>query len=103
MWMIGTGIHLELLDHLASQAILWEHAPNSLFNESLRMIPANLLQRLGTETTGITRVAEVDLLCLLVTRHIDLVCVDNDDEITAVHVRSICRLALPTENLCDLR
>jgi len=60
-------------------------------------------QGYSCQTPGVTRVSIVALLIHLPARHTDLVCIDYDDEITAVQVGGVNRLVLPPEDRCDSR
>src|SRR5438132_9490475 len=101
--MLRARVDLELGDLLPGEPVLRKHA---LYGgpEHLRRTPAELLaERAAAEAAGIARMAVVPLLVELVARDVDLLCVDDDDEVTGVHVRRVLRLALAAQRVGDTR
>jgi hypothetical protein len=97
--MLGAGIDLQLRDLPTSEPVLREHSLDGLAQDFLGPPLELLAQRAATEPAGIARVPVVDLLVELVARDLDLLRVDDDDEVAAVDVGRVGRLALAAEGV----
>src|SRR5690606_41991408 len=84
MRMLGPGVDLQLLDHLAAETVLREHAAHGALDDRLGATPAETLEGLGLDAAGEAGMAVVDLGAALVGGHRDLLGVDHDDEIAGV-------------------
>src|SRR4051794_6230694 len=102
MRMGGTGVDLELLELLAAQRALGQHAADGSAHRFLRarveQVPVGLL----ADAAGIAGVAIEDGLLRLVGRHDDLGRVDDDHEVAGIDVGSEDRLVLPPQHAGDL-
>ena len=97
--MVGTGIDLELPDHLATKFVLGKHAPDGTLDDRFWTTLKERLEGLGLDTPRVTGVAVLDLGLALVRRDVKVLGVDDDNEITTDDVRSVGRLVLATQNL----
>src|SRR5690606_30469461 len=95
--VLGTGVDLQLLRHLPAEGVLRKHAPDRLLHHSVGALLHELFVGDRAETAWVTGVTVRPLLGELVTRQRDLVGVDDDDEVTRVHVRGVDRLVLTAE------
>src|SRR5680860_1265870 len=84
--VVRAGVHLQLRDLLTTEAILGEHAPDGLLDGGAGVLVEHLAERGRGETAGVTRVAVGQLGHPLVARDGNLLRVDDDDEVTTVHV-----------------
>src|SRR2546426_215423 len=100
VWMCGSGVHLEhLLHFLARQRGLRQHPPHRLLDHALRMLGEQDLERREPLVPHVARVAEVALLLHLAPRELNLLGVDDDDAVTAIHVRRERGLVLAPQDL----
>src|SRR5207245_8080102 len=98
--MRGPGVHLEhLLHFLTRQSGLRQHPPHRLLDHALRMLGEQDLERREPLVPHVARVAEVALLLHLAPRELNLLGVDDDDAVTAIHVRRERGLVLATQDL----
>ena len=96
---------IDVIEELTAQLVLGKHTLNNFLYQSLSAIGAcqHLCGRSLALTTGIAGVTYIDLVGHLCACKLNLLGVDNDNIITAIDVRSVARLVLTTQNLCDLR
>ena len=102
MLMIGTCIHLQLLEHGATQWVLGEHALHCGLNDPLRMRLAQLAKSNRLHVTDVARMLVIDLVFFLITGHADFLRIDDDDVVTGIHVWRIFRLVLAAQTRCNL-
>lgn len=89
MRMLSTGVYLELGHDGIAKAIVWHHAFDGAVNKKFWAALTDFLNGLDLLVTDeATSLAGVNLLLLFLTSHANLVCVDDDDEITSINVRS---------------
>src|SRR5215207_6219076 len=100
--VLRTGVHLQLGEQLPAETVLRQHAPDSLLDGLARVLLEDLADRRGRQTTRVARVAVRQLVGPLVAGQGDLGGVDDDDEVTAVHVRRERRLVLAAQQGGDL-
>jgi len=103
MGMLGTCIDLQILEDSIAEAVLGQHAANSVLNDECRLLRKEVRRSSEALTSRETGVARVDLVGQLVARELHLVRIDYDDEITAISVRSVAGLVLASEDLSHLR
>lgn len=101
--MFGAGVHLQLFEHLAAEAVLREHAFYGVLDNESRLLDSDVLRRDNGDATRVTRVAEVLLVGFLGAGETGFVGVHNDNEITRVDVWRIRGLMLAAKNGGDLR
>ena len=95
--VLGAGVDLELLDQLAAQPVLGEHAPDGQLDGASRVTVEQLAVADGPEATGASRVRVRELVGPLVPGERDLLRVDDDHEVAAVHVRCERRFVLAAQ------
>ena len=86
MRMGRAGVHLELLQHLAAETVLRQHAADGTTNAFGGLGAQQIAVGLRPDATGVTRVVVDEHLVALVRREDDLVGVDHDDVIAGVDV-----------------
>jgi len=96
--MLGTCVDLELGCHLATQAIVRQHAGDRLAHGLGWLLVQEITVGTGLETARVARVAVDHLVGELVARQHDLVSVDNDDVIASICVRSEDGLVLAPQD-----
>src|SRR6188472_294653 len=100
--MHGAGVDLQLRDLPAREAIAGKHALDRLAQHFGRPPLELLAQRSRPEPAGVAGMAVVQLLVELLTRHRDLLRVDDDHEVARVDVRRVDGLVLAPEGVGDL-
>src|SRR5690625_715968 len=101
--VVRAGVDLELLQLLAAEGVLREHAADRLLDGALGEALEQLRVADGLEPARVPGVAVGDLVLALAPGQGDLRGVDDDDIVTTVDVRGEARLVLPTEQGGDLR
>src|SRR5204862_795016 len=101
--VLGAGVDLQFAQLRAREAVAREHAFDRLAQHLRRPALELGTQRPAAETARIAGVAVVHLGVELVSGHVDLLRVHDDDEIACVDVRRVLRLGLATERVRDLR
>ena len=110
MRMLAAVVDVHILEQLGAQAVLGKHTLDSLKEQRVHarldvLVVRFLHQLLGRGealATGITRVADILLLSPLLAGHDDLVGVDDNNIVTAIHVRREIRFVLSAQDLRDL-
>ena len=98
MRVLGACIDMQIADELVTKTGLGEHSfdgPPHQFGGSLRK---DLLGSRETLATRITGVANVNTIVHLVTLEGNLLSVDDDDVVTAIHVRGVARFGLAAKD-----
>src|SRR5215217_3354043 len=99
--MLGAGVHLQLRELLAGEAVAGKH-PFHRSPDDFGRPPVELLgQRPAAKPARITGVAVVDLRLALVPGDGDLLRVYDDDEVTGVDVMGELGLALAAQGVSD--
>ena len=102
--VLATLVDLEIAHELALQWAALQHALDRLLQHALGEFALHdLARRLLFDTAGVTGVAVVDLVCVLVARENNLLGVDDDDVVAAVDVRGVDGLVLALEASGDQR
>lgn len=101
--MLTPGVYLEAYRLCAALARVGHHAEDSLLNDPFGMGLAEFGRSGYNLIANIAGVAGVDLGAFLVAGKDDFVRIDDDDIITAVHVRGEDSLVLSTQQVscCD--
>src|SRR5262245_22627561 len=92
----------QLPQHAATERSLREHAAHRELDDTLRIPSKQVLERFAANTTGVARVAPVDLVSRLLRRDRELRRVDHDDVVAGVEVRREDRLVLAAQQGRDL-
>lgn len=96
-------VNKELSIHGVAKAAFGQHAANCAFNDPGRVFGEDLPRRCRFLTAGITTVREIDLVIHLFAGKADLSGVDNDDVVTAIHVRCEAGLVLAHQQVGHTR
>ncbi len=100
--LVGVGrarVDLELAELAAAQLVLREHAPDRLLDDLAGVLLQQLADRGGGQAARVAGVAVGQLGGLLVAGQRHLLGVDDDDEVTGVHVRGVDRLVLAPQQV----
>ena len=97
-----TGIDLELAELGATEAGLWDHAPDSALNEQDRAALTDDAWRLDLLATDPAGEPGVNLGGFLGAGQDALIGIDDDDEIPGINVAGENRLVLAAEQACCL-
>jgi hypothetical protein len=92
------GVDEELLVHLTAQAVLWQHAFDSSFNDGIRAAAEEVLRDLFLLPAGVTGEIDVDFVFQLVTGKYNLVGVDYYDKVPAIDVRGVIDFVFTSQN-----
>ena len=98
MGVVGSRVHLELGEELASHAVLGKHTAHSLFDDALGDATLKCAERLnlhGTRAAG--GVTPVQLVLELVAAHLDLLGVDHHDVGPHVHGGGVSAHVTPAQ------
>src|SRR5579875_1680318 len=95
--MIGSRVDLELTQGLPAQRVLRQHAPDGLLDHALGVGVHQFAIADRAQATGVPRMPVGALALQLVTAQRHLVGVDDDHEVTGVHVRREDRLVLAAQ------
>ncbi len=109
--MVGTIVDMEVLDELATEAVLGEHALDYMDVEGVHTRFEVLVERLLHQclggllalSTGISGVAVIDPVSHLFAGQDNLVGVDDDDIVAASHVGGVAGLVFASEDFGHLR
>src|SRR5437773_619692 len=99
--MVGTRVDLELGRQAPAEAVLRQHADDSVAHEADRMPGQHLARARPPHAARIGRVTDVLLLLELLARQPDLGRVDDDHEVARVEVRREPRVGLPAQHRRD--
>src|SRR5262245_4798294 len=100
--VLRPGVHLQLGQLLAGEAVAREHPLDRLADHFLGLALEHLGQRPRLDPARVTAVAPVGLLGQLVAGDADLLRVDDDDEVAGVDVRRVLGLTLAAQRIGDL-
>ena len=98
MGMLGAPVDLQLGGHLATQAVLGEHAGDGVADDVVSSIDQEVAVAGGGQPAGVAAVAVSHLAFGLARGHDDLVHVDNDDVVAHVGIGGERRLVLATQH-----
>jgi hypothetical protein len=96
--VLVAGVDKEFLEHFTAEAVLWQHAFDSSFDDGIRATAEEILGDLFLLPAGVTGEIDVDLVFQLVTGKYNLVGVDHYDKVAAIDVRGVIGLVLAPEN-----
>ncbi len=101
MGMLGTGVDFHLLQLLAAQTVVGQHALDSIDDDPVRVLLTQFFQGSGLGAAGVSTVAKVGLLLFFVSGDPDLGGIRDDDKITVIQMGYKSRFMFSTEDLCD--
>ena len=96
--MLAPLIKVEIVDELRTKTVLGKHAFYGHPYDFSRLFPEHFLRCREALPAGITRMADILLVSHFVSSEPYLVRIDDDDIVSAVHVRSIARFVLTAKN-----
>jgi hypothetical protein len=96
--MFSTGVYKKFLEHLAAQAVFWQHPFYRSFDDGVGAAFEEGLGGLFLFAAGVAGEIDVDLVIQLVTCKDDPVGIDDDDEVAAVDVRGIICFVLAPQD-----
>ena len=100
--MLAASVNAELAVHLSTETVMRQHAFYSVLNNAFRELFEHQASGRERRATLITGMTEVRLIRKLLTRKFNLLCIDDDDIITRINVRSKGRFIFTAKNFCDL-
>ena len=105
MLVLCTVIYIEVVDKTTTERALGEHALYGVTDDLVHAVRtlAKLSGSVEALSTRISSITCVDLVCLLLTSEDSLSCVDDDNVVSTVYVRSEVGLVLSADELCYLR
>ena len=106
MRMLAAVIDIEIVEQTGADTVLGKHTLYDLGVERMMAVGTHLEalihQNLGSKfalAAGVACVAQIDAVCKLVASHSDLVGIDDDYIVAAVHIRSVIGLVFATQDL----
>ena len=102
MRMLGTSIYIQLSIHLLTKTVLRQHTANSMLDNASWELVHHLTSRSKGGATIITGMTEINLVRQLLTSEYSLLCVDYDNEITGINMRSKGWFMFTAKNFCYL-
>ena len=104
MLVFSSSINVEVAQKLGAKTILWQHtlycpSEKAVCSIGLRHYACRSMLSLST---GITSVRIENLFCPFLTRHLHLICIDDNDIVAAIHVWCEVRLVLTAQKFCNL-
>src|SRR4030042_3548722 len=103
MWMIGTGIDMQLFYHGPAETVLGQHALDRLLQHHLRLLLHKDFVRSFLEPAGISGMGVMYFILHLIAGKNHLFRVDDYDIITHIEVGGIHWLVLALEYFGTLR
>ncbi len=94
-------IDLQLSKLRSPDAVLGQHPANCRFDEPLGVLAPYLFDARLSDTARVARMPVVNLALLFVACQNNFIGINNDDVIPGVEKRSIARLVLAGQDLCD--
>ena len=98
VWMVGSGVDLELGEHLSTELALGQHPANLVLAHHLRPALQQRAVGLSLEPAWVTAVPHSGLLLGFATGEDDLLGVGDDHKIATVHMRGVLRAVLAHED-----
>lgn len=98
MRMLRALIKIKVVDELRTKTVLREHSLYCHSDQLCRLLCQNLFRSAETLSSRIACVTDIDPVGHLFPCEFHLVCIEDDDIVTAVNVRSEIRLVLPAKN-----
>jgi hypothetical protein len=100
--VLSARIDFEVTELSASKRTTREHALNREADNLFWVTVMKLSSGCALESADKTSVSVVDLIIPLLTGELDLICVNYDDIVTIINVRSESGLVLATKDVSDL-
>ena len=97
--MLGTGIHMQVAVEGSTQTVFRKHAADGVFKYALGVFGENLLRGGLALAAGISGIALVDLVGHLLAGEDNLLGIDDDDIVAAIHMRGVARCGLAAQDV----
>lgn len=98
MRVLASFIQIKVVEKLCTKTVLRKHALHGVPDKICRFLREYLGRSAETLTSRITRMTDIDPVCHLLAGEPYLACIDDDDVVTTIHVRSEVRLVLAPED-----
>ena len=102
MWMLCTLIHVQLLVHGTSQFVLRQHTFDGVLQQTLWVLLKHYASGYLSLAACVASVVSVNHLVHLLASKGNFLTVDDDDVVATVHVRSVARFVLATQDVGNL-
>ena len=102
MWMLRALVNLELGNQCATEAIVRNHPLHCAFDQKFWVPSPALTKGLALVPTDVTGERHVALRRLFFSSDADLVCIDDNDEITSIDMRGENRFFFTTQKVGSL-
>ena len=96
--MLRALIEIQVVDELRTKTVLREHSLYCHPDQLCRLLGQNLFRSAETLSSRIASVTDIDPVGHLSSCELHLVCIEDDDIVTAVNVRGEVWLVLATED-----
>src|SRR6476620_5023615 len=96
--MLITCINEQLLVHLATEPVLWQHTFHCSFDDHFGSALQEVFGNFFFTSTRITCIVVVNFFIHFVAGEFDFVCVDHDNEVATVNVRGVVCFVLAAQN-----
>lgn len=103
MWMLGTGIYIQVAKQLTAKLILWKHALYRLLYDVLWLALQCFSCRTAALSTGISSVPDVVFLFPLVSAQLHGIRVDDDHIVSTISMWSEVGLVLTAQHISHNR
>src|SRR5262245_18666747 len=104
VWMFCSGVDAQIPELLAGKRPARQHALDSLLQHPLGVLALeNLRGRPLLDAAGISSMPVIDLVAAFLAGEHDLIGIDDDDIVAAIHMRGEARLVLASEPHGDER
>ena len=100
MLVFCTCINIHVFQDFCTQTILRQHTLNYFTEQTIRTLCHQISRSIFNLSTGISGISQINTIVHLVTRHNDFVCIDDNNVITTINVRSIIGFVLTAQKLC---
>lgn len=101
MRMLRASVNAELAVHLSAETVLRQHALDCMLENALRETLQHVASRRERRATLVAGMTEIRLIREFLTREFYFLCIDDDDVITRINVRSKGRFIFTAKNFCD--
>ena len=101
MLVLGTLVDVEVVEQLCGQFVFGKHTLDNAAEEFLVAVGLgdDVSRSAGLLTAGVHTVTEINAVGHLLSSELNLVGIDDDDVVTAIHVGSEAGLVLTTKEL----
>ena len=99
MRMLAAYIDVQVAVEGCSQSVLRKHAADGVFQNAFGMAVQQLGRGGLTLATGITGLALINLVGHFLTRENDFLCINDDNIVAAINVRSEARFGLASQDV----